>query len=308
MLDWNDLRDFLAVHRARTLTGAASELGINATTVGRRLASLEAQIGARLFDRTPDGYVMTPAGMDLLPHAERMEKEAFSLERELIGRDQRVAGAVRVSATEMLATRFIAPHLERFTQRYPELVVDLVCTNRSLSLARREADIALRLARPEEENLLVRRLSDITLALYASRAYVERHGPPADPDRSLAGHRVLLFADVRPFAAENQWFAPRLEGAHIALRSDSVSSLYSAAVGGVGIALLPRAAADSDPMLTCIETRSSPEPRVIWQSVHRDMAGSARVRVVLDFLARLLGGGALVRAASGATDLAPRAG
>ena len=154
----------------------------------------------------------------------------------------------------MLATRFIAPHLERFTQRYPELVVDLICTNRSLSLARQEADIALRLARPEEENLLVRRLSDITLALYASRAYIERHGAPADPDRSLAGHRVLLFADVRPFAAENQWFAPRLEGAHIALRSDSVSSLYSAAVGGVGFAL--SAATNFDAILLVLAERA----------------------------------------------------
>lgn len=148
----------------------------------------------------------------------------------------------------------------------------------------------------------MRRLSDITLALYASRSYLERFGAPADPDASLAGHRVILFADVRPFTAENEWFLPRLEGAQVALRSDSVSSLYSAAVGGVGIALLPRAAADGDPSLVCIETRSSPEPRVIWQSVHRDMATSARVRVVLDFLARLLGGGALVRAAHGATD------
>lgn len=296
MLDWNDLRDFLAIHRAGTLTAASSALGINATTVGRRLASLESQIGARLFDRTPDGYVVTPAGLELLPHAERMEREALALERELLGRDQRVAGAVRVSATEMLATRFIAPHLDRFTRRHPELTLDLLCTNRTLSLARREADIALRLSRPEEENLVVRRLSDITMALYASQSYLAQHGTPADPDASLAGHRVVLFSDARPFAAENNWFAPRIDGAQIALRSDSVSSVYSATVGGVGIALLPRAVAENEPCLVRVETRSAPDPRVIWQSVHRDLATSAKVRVVLDFLAKLLGDGALDRA------------
>lgn len=302
MLDWNDLRYFLAVHRAGTLRRAAARLRINATTVGRRLTALEEQMGARLFDRTPEGYVVTMAGRELLPHAERMETEALSLERSLLGRDQRSDGVVRVSATEMLATRFLAPHLGRLCRKHPGLEVHLTCTNRNVSLSRREAEIALRLARPEEENLVVRRLTEITLALYASPAYLASHGAPEAPDRSLAGHRLALFADVPPFAQENAWLAPRTEGAQVALRSDSVSALYSAAVGGVGIALLPRNVADHDASLVRIETASSPPPREIWQAVHRDVVASARVRVVVEFLAKVLG-----PAPSRSTLVSPRA-
>ncbi|MDB4927709.1 MAG: hypothetical protein JWM10_193 [Myxococcaceae bacterium] len=290
MIAWDDLQHFLAVHREGTLARAGVRLGIDPTTVGRRLAALEATVGARLFDRTPGGYAITPAGRDLLPRAERIEAEALALERELTGRDERLAGVVRVSVTEMLATRFIAPHLGRFSERHPEIVLSLECTNRVVSLARREADVALRLARPVEENLIARKLSRIELALYASPRYLARHGEPAAPDESLRGHRVLLFDDTPAFAVENRWFAPRIDGAAVALRSDSVSSIYSAAAGAVGLALLPRAVADLDPLLARVATSSSPEPRVIWQMVHRDLAQTPRVRVVYDFLAKLLGG------------------
>ena len=119
MLDWNDLRYFLAIHRAGTLARAAARLGINATTAGRRLSALEEQVEARLFDRTPDGYVLTSAGRNLLVRAERIEAEVLNLERSVIGADTRPEGAVRVTATEMLATRFIAPHLPAFHARYP---------------------------------------------------------------------------------------------------------------------------------------------------------------------------------------------
>jgi DNA-binding transcriptional LysR family regulator len=288
MLDWDDLRYFLAVHRAGTLARAASELRINATTVGRRLAALEERVGARLFDRTPDGYCLSPAGRDLLPRAERMEAEALAVEREVVGADARTAGVVRVSATEMLATRFIAPKLPRFLESHPYVAIDLQCTNRSVSLARREADIALRLARPREDGVVTRRLTQIDLALYASVDYVAHHGLHEDAERSLAGHGVVLFADSRAFAIENEWIGRRAEGARVVVRSDSVSSIFSAVLAGTGIALLPRAVADSEPQLTRIATLSAPEPRVVWQTVHEDLQKSARVRVVLDFLGEIL--------------------
>ncbi len=289
MIVWDDLRHFLAVHREGTLSAAGVRLAIDPTTVGRRLTALESTIGAKLFDRTPAGYAITPAGRDLLPRAERIEREAQALERELAGRDERLAGVVRVSVTEMMATRFIAPHLARFSERHPGIVLRLECTNRTVSLARREADIALRLARPVEENLIARKLSPIELALYASPAYLARFGHPDAPDEHLRGHRLVLFDDTPTFAVENRWFARLSDGASVALRSDSVSSIYSAAVGGVGLALLPRVVADLDPLLTRVATRTSPEPRVIWQMVHRDLARSPRVRAVSDFLAKLLG-------------------
>jgi DNA-binding transcriptional LysR family regulator len=288
MIDWNDLRHFLAVARGRTLSRAAAELRLNPTTVGRRLTALEDQMGTRLFDRTPEGYVLSASGVELMPRAERMEAEALALERDIQGADQREKGLVRVTATEMLATRFIAPRLPEFHERHPSITLDLHCTHRLVSLGRREADIALRLSRPHEENVVTKRLSAIPLGLYGSPSYLATAGVPQGPDTSLAGHRLVLFADSRSFRLENEWFDPRKAGAEVVMRSDSVSSIYSACVAGLGLAMLPISVAEVDPGLRRIPTQTSPEPRVIWQTVHEDLAKSARIRAVLDFLTRVL--------------------
>jgi DNA-binding transcriptional LysR family regulator len=289
MIDWDDLRYFLAVHRNATLARAASALGINATTVGRRLAALEERLAARLFDRTPDGYALTLAGRDLLVRAEAIEAETFAIERELTGADQRATGIVRVTATETLATRFVMPHLPLFREKHPEVTLALECTNRRVSLARREADVALRLARPREDNVVTRRLAAVHVGLYAAGCYLDQRGMPEDPETTLGGHDVILFADSRAFAVENAWFQPRIARARIAMRSDSVSSIYAAAVAGVGLALLHAVVADRDMALRRVPTASSPAPREIWQAVHADMQKNKRVRVVLDFLAEVLG-------------------
>ncbi|GMV14647.1 MAG: LysR family transcriptional regulator [Polyangiaceae bacterium] len=288
MIDWDDLRIFLAVSRAGTLARAGSALGINATTVGRRLEKLEETAGARLFDRTPEGYALTRAGHELLPRAERMESEALSLERSISGADRKAAGLVRLSVTEMLGTRFIAPHLPRFHQRHPEILLDLSCTNRSVQLARREADIALRLAQPREENLVVKKLTAIDLGLYAAKGYLERAGrPPGLADR-LDGHDVIFFADARPFAVENEWLSGRLGRGRIVMRSDSVSAIFSATVAGLGIGLLPVIVGNAEPSLERIASEDAPEPRVVWQAVHRDLARATRIRAVLDFLGEIV--------------------
>lgn len=287
MIDWDDLRHFLAVHRHGTLARAGAVLHINPTTVGRRLTALEERIGSRLFERGPSGWVVTEAGLQLLPRAERIEDEVLAVEREVSGADARLEGTVRVSATEMLATRFIVPYLWRFRDRYPDLTIELICTGDLLDLERREADIALSLARSTRETLIVRKIARSRLGLYASEKYVEKRGLPDRPDRSLAGHHVLLLADTRAYDLENEWMQRRLEGAKVALRSDSVTALYSATLGGLGIALLPRSVADREPLLRLIETSDAPEPRPIWQMVHRDLQHAPRVRAVLDFLAGL---------------------
>jgi DNA-binding transcriptional LysR family regulator len=288
MFDWDDLRHFLAVLRAGSLTGAAKTLGVHATTVGRRIESLEARAGTALFERHGRSWVASPAGRALLPRAERVELEMLALERELDGADTRLIGTVRVSATEMLATRFIAPHLGAFNARYPDIVLDLSCTNRPVDLERREADVALRLSRPHHPSLVTRRLAAIPLALYGARSYVEARGIPETPDDHLRGHDVILFADARGFRIENDWMLARIEGARVVARSDSVSSIYGATAAGGGLALLPQSVADSEPSLVRITTRTIPEPRVIWQTIHEDLRDNARVRAVLDFLAEIL--------------------
>jgi len=288
MIDWDDLRIFLAVSRTGTLARAAGSLRINATTVGRRLEKLEETAGARLFDRTPEGYALTRAGHELLPRAERMESEAMALERAIAGADRKAAGVVRLSVTEMLGTRFIAPQLPRFHERHPEILLDLSCTSRSVNLARREADVALRLSQPREENLVVKKLTAIDLGLYAAPSYLERRGRPARRARSLDGHDVICFADARPFAVENEWLAARLGTGRVVMRSDSVSAIFSAAVAGLGVALVPVVVGDPEPGLERIEADGAPEPRVVWQAVHRDLARATRIRAVLDFLGEIV--------------------
>lgn len=285
MFDWDDVRFFLAVGREGNLARAATSLGLDATTVGRRIGCLERELGARLFDRTARGFTLTAAGRRLLPRAEGMEREALALDLDLAGEDQKLEGRVRLTSTEMIATRFIAPFLARFHERYPSIRLDLWCTNRDVDLGRREADIALRLSRPRQDDIVVKKLLSIELGLYASEDYVEHHGMPRPG--ALAGHRFVLFADTRPFQRENAWLERHVGQGEVVLRSDSVSSLMSAAQGGLGIALLPCHVAERTPGLVRTPLEGSPEPRVVWQAVHRELQGAARIRAVLEFLDRL---------------------
>ena len=287
VFNWDDVRFFLTVHREGNLARAGASLKLDPTTVGRRISSLETRLGARLFDRTSHGYRLTAAGTRLLPRAERIEEEALAVERDVAGTDQKLQGRVRLSATEMLTTRLIAPRLSKFYEQYPDICVELVCTNRDINLARREADIALRLARPDHEDLVVKKLFTIELGFYARPDYVERFGmPPQSGDWS--GHRVIMFAEGRPFRRENAWMENNLREAACVMRSDSVSSIYSAAVGGLGVALLPSEVAEHDPKLVRVPFDGAPAPRSAWQAVHRDLRHSARIRAVLDFLGGLV--------------------
>ncbi len=178
VLDWDDLRFFLAIARTGSLTAAARELRVTQSTVGRRLASLESSLGARLLHRTPEGYVLTLAGEAILGQAERVEAEALSVERAVGGRDAQLEGIVRVAAVETLASHVLAPCFCALQSRSPEIVIELLADVRQLSLAMREADVAVRLSRFEQHDLIARRIGGLAYGLYASPAYLERHGEP----------------------------------------------------------------------------------------------------------------------------------
>lgn len=284
MQNWDDYRFFLAIARHGALARAGEALMVNPTTVGRRLSALEEALGTRLFDRTPDGYLLTETGRDLVPSAERIEAEMMVLERGLAGADQRIEGVVRVSSTELIATRFIAPRLHKFHADHPGLSLEIECTNRMVSLARREADIAVRLARPTEDNLVIKKLTEAKLELFVGTRYAESRGVPTS---DLGGHDVLMFSDGPEFRLENDWLRPRLEGANVVLRADSLSTLYAATVANAGVGLLPRAVASRDPRLVHAPTDTAPPARVVWQAVHRDLRNSARIKKVMAFLSEV---------------------
>ncbi len=284
-LDWQDLRFFLAIQRARSLTAAAARLRVNQSTVSRRLAALEAAVGARLFERTPAGLRATATADRIAPAAERLEAEALAIERALCGAEARVEGVVRVTATEGIGIHLVAPALRELHRAHPGLQLELLLDSKSLSLSRREADLALRLARPRQAGLIARKLGEVRSALYASARYLEERGRPALRD-GLAGHAILAYDETLGAVPESRWLAQQARRAVCALRTNSVLAQLRAAEAGVGLALLPCYLAQPAGLVRVLP-RSADIRRELWLAVHADLQRAPRIRVAVEFLADL---------------------
>jgi len=177
-----------AIARESSLSGAARTLRVDHATVGRRLTALEQRLGAKLFNRTPEGFAITSAGQAMLKQAEAMEAAAFAVERLASGHDERSSGLVRVTTPEMLARQVVVPAIANLMEMHPQLRVDLLVSLRTLDIARRQADIAVRIARPTDASLILRKLGEFGVTAYASRRYLEKYGRaegcrPAGPPR-----------------------------------------------------------------------------------------------------------------------------
>ncbi len=280
MLDWDDLRFFLAIARHGSLSVAAKELRVAQSTVGRRLASLEASLGVRLLNRTPDGYVPTLAGESVREQAERLEAEALSLERNVAGRDTRLSGLVRVTCAQTVANHILAPCLAALHVQHPDIVIELIPDPRDLSLSMREADVSVRLAQPHQHDLVVRRIGTVAFGLYASPAYLEQHDEP-DFEGGCPGHRLITQLDDIEDATQTGWLADLAPRARIALQTSSHEAAVAAAVHGGGLACLARFRADREPGLVRLVAPSPVPSTGIWLLVHRDNRATARIRAVL---------------------------
>ncbi len=285
MLDWDDLRFFLAVTRLRSLSAAARELRVTQSTVGRRLASLESGLGARLLHRTPEGYLPTLAGEAILGQAERVEAEVLAVERTVGGRDAQLEGVVRVTAVDTLVSHVLVPCFATLQAGSPEVALELVADVRHLSLSMREADIAVRLMPFEGHDLVVRRIGTLSFGLYASPAYLERHGEP-DFGAGCAGHRLVNGLDGPEVPQLAGWLAEIAPRATVALRTDSPEAQLRAALNGAGIACLARLRGDAVGAALCrIEPPQAPTTAVgIWLAVHKDNRRLPRIRLVMDAL------------------------
>lgn len=275
---WDDVRFFLAVARAGSLSGAARGLGVGHVTVGRRIALLEKRLGVTLFNRTSDGFTVTAAGDAILRQSMAMETAALDLERVAAGRDSLVAGSVRVTTTEALAHQVVAPAVATLRQAHPGLQVDLVVGVRSLDIARRDADLAVRFARPAVSDLVCRKLGEVGFTLYASKNYLTRAGVPQRGE-GLAGHDLITFTGAP--AAIGPWFlGESLEGTHTALRCDNPFIQRTAAANDVGIAELACFLGDGVPDVMRVWPQEAPARRAVWLILHEDMRRSARIRTV----------------------------
>jgi DNA-binding transcriptional LysR family regulator len=275
---WDDVRFFLAVTRAGSLSGAARALGVGHVTVGRRIALLENQLGVTLLNRTPDGFVATSAGEAILRQCAAMESAATDLERIVAGRDKLLTGAVRVATTEGLAYQVIAPAIPVLRETHPELRVDLLAGVRSLDIARREADLAVRFARPQASDLVCRKLGEVAFSLYASKHYLARKGVPKR-GQGLADFDLITFTGT-PTAMSPFFMGEPLEGARIALRCDSPLVQLRAAASKGGIAEAACFLGDAAPDLVRVWPERAPARRVVWLIMHQDMRRAARIKAV----------------------------
>jgi DNA-binding transcriptional LysR family regulator len=287
MLDWNDLRVFLAVHRTRSHAAAARSLRIAATTVGRRLASLEARMGSRLFTRSPEGLDATAAARTLLPHAVRMELEATESERLLSGADARPTGIVRVTCGDGFATAILAPGLQSFLVSHPGLQVEIRAEPRTLDLTRGEADVALRNVRPREQSLIARRLGHERYGLFAAPSYLARKGTPRAAS-DLASHDLILYDREYDRLRSQVWLRKVATGARVAVRASNTMTLHAACAAGAGIALLSIAFLREDTRFTRLLPRLEPPADDLWTAVHADLRLAARVTVTLRWLDQLV--------------------
>jgi DNA-binding transcriptional LysR family regulator len=283
MFEWDDARHFLAIHRKGSLSAAARQLGVNQSTVGRRLLSLEDKLGTKLFIRTRDGFRVAPAGERLLPHAERMEDEATAIAREITGHVAALSGTVRITTADLFGARIVTPLLVRFNERYPEIELELDADDRVRSLSKREADMAVRIGGIPESGVAVRKLGEFGNAVYASKGYLARRGRPRDGE--WAGHDFIGFSDSMMRSAESKWIEEHAATGRIALRTISALAQTTGAVAGMGIAVLPCYAGDAEPELVRLVPPSKCVVHPLWLVVHQDMRHAARIRAISDFLA-----------------------
>ena len=289
MLGWDDLRTVLAVVRAGGLTGAARDLAVNHSTVFRRLGALEADLGTLLFDRAPGGYRPTEAGARLVLAAERMEAEALAADRDVTGRDTRLAGRLRVTSSETLAFRLLPAELARFRDRHPGILVELLIDNRQLDLSRREADVALRATRPVQGDLWGRKLADMRWAPYAAAGLVERHGMPGGLD-GLARLPVIGWGETALPVKAAEWLAETVPDEAVVFRSSSLINQMRCALAGMGVAVLPRYLADPEPGLVRLLPDVPELTRELWLITHQDLKATARVRAFMEVVGEGLRG------------------
>jgi DNA-binding transcriptional LysR family regulator len=275
---WDDVRHLLAVARTGSLSGAARALGVGHVTVGRRIALLEKRLGVTLLNRTPDGFATTSAGDAVLRQCMAMERAALDLERIAAGRDLLLAGSVRVTTTEALAFQLVAPAIAVMRRTHPELRVDLVAGARSLDVARRDADLAVRFARPSTSDLVCRKLGEVGFTLYASERYLARAGVP-QRGQGLAGHDLVGFTGA-PAATSPFFMSESREGARVVFRCDNPLIQLKAAAEELGIVELACFLGDSSHDLVRVWPQEAPTKRSAWLVIHPDMRRSARIKAV----------------------------
>ena len=284
-MNWDDMRVFLAVARDCSLSAAARHLKVTQPTVGRRLGQLESDLGTRLFDRLPEGFVPTQAGEELLPIAEDMEKAAHALQRRQATLADTVSGTVRLSVFEVPA-QFVTMHLPAIRANLPEIEIELSVNHMNANLSRREADLVLQVCLPDTPGLIARKLGELSYAVYGSHAYVAAT-PAARGNKRYQDCEWVAFDDDHVYFDGQTWLREKLAGRAPAIRMNNGHAIHDAVRNGAGLGVLPCFAGDSDPDLVRLTAPIQGVKSDLNLVVHRDLKKVPSVRAVMDELIRL---------------------
>lgn len=278
-MEWSDLRIFLAIAREGSLGAAARKLGQSQPTMGRRLRALEQSLGQTLFQRTGEGFVLTDEGATVLAHAERMEEDALSLERQIGGKDKQLDGLLRVSSSDWFGSHLLAPVLAEFAKLQPRVVVELLTDTRFYSLSRREADVVFRISPFDEPEVISRRLMIIKYGVYL------KAGSGFDP-RAGDGRGTPLITMDTAFGGmpDAIWLKRILPHAHVVSRSNNRDVQARLCALGTGLAVLPRPLGDALEGVRRIDLGEDPPSRETYVGYHRDLKRLARLRGLLDLV------------------------
>lgn len=285
--DWNHLKSFLAVAQHGSLSAAARADRGSQPTLGRHIAALEAELGVHLFERSGAGLVLTANGLDLLEHARRMAEAADRLALAATGRAEALAGTIRITASEMVAAFFLPGILTALHREEPDIDIELVATNRTEDLLRREADIAVRMYRPTQPDVYSRSVGSLPLGLFAARSYLDRRGTPSGPD-DLAEHDFVGLDDstllIDGFAAAGH----PVGRTFFSLRCDHQVTDWFMVVAGFGIGVAPVPLGAAEPRVAPVSMGIEMPTLPLWLTAHSELKTSRRVRRVYDFLAERL--------------------
>jgi DNA-binding transcriptional LysR family regulator len=273
--DWTDLQYLAELARHGSLSAAARALGVTHATVARRIATLDAGFGRPLFTRQSGRYVPTSVGAQIAALAVEMEEPALRVARAMAGIMPAIAGQVRITATDLVALELVVPILPVIRATHPGLNLELIISGENLSLARRDADIALRLARPTQGDLFTRKLGELGYYRYASREYLKN---TKAPDFEYIG-----YCDVSPDLPEVRAFEEMDVADRIVMRTNHQSTRYAAVLNGLGVGLLPKLSAVKRTELQALD-RTPVLKRELWLVVHRDLRDVPRIRTCVEFL------------------------
>lgn len=239
MYDWSDLKFFLATARAGSTLAAARQLGVNQTTVARRISALEGALSVRLFDRHRQGYRISKAGAAILEHAERLANEAETLERLCAQRSRDLTGVVRVATTESIANTVLTPLLTEFMELHPHINIEVIAGTRRVDLSRGEADIAIRAGpMPTEAGITVRKLADDRWSVFCSRAYAAKYRAPESAD-DLNQHVIIGSQGFLTKLAPFRWLSDTAPSARVRMAGNTIANALAAIRAGQGVGPLP---------------------------------------------------------------------